>query len=94
MVKFNLNSEVAIELKKQTLAIIREKICGDEATKDEYMKYCVLPHVITNNDKEYLWIQMWEAMYYFGDKMIMGSDPKLGLDIFIKDESLETVNEF
>lgn len=37
---------------------------------------------------------MSEAMYYFGDKMIMGSEPKLGLDIFVKDENLETVNEF
>lgn len=94
MVKFNLNSEVAIELKEQTLAIIREKICGDEATKDKYMRYCVLPHVFTKDNKKYLWIQMWEAMYYFGNKMIMGSEPKLGLDIFIKDENLETVNEF
>lgn len=94
MVKFNLNSEVAIELKEMSLAIIKEKISGDEGTKDEYMKHCILPHIFTNGDKKYLWIQMWEAMYYFGDKMIMGSEPKLGLDIFIKDENLETVNEF
>lgn len=54
MVKFNLNREVEIELKEQTLAIIREKIRGDEVTKDEYMRRCVLPHVFTNDDKKYL----------------------------------------
>lgn len=94
MIKFNMNEEVAVELRDISLTVIREKINGTEEFKDDYMKHCILPHVFTKGDKKYIWIQLWEAMYYFGDKMVMGSRLACGLDIYIKEEKLETVNEF
>lgn len=91
MVKFNINEKVAIEVTESTLSIIRSKISGDENFKDEYMRHCIEPYIFTqnNDEKKYIWLQLWSVMYYFGDKMIMGCKPPIGTTMLIKKETLE-----
>lgn len=96
MVQFNLNERVAIELKDNSMEIIKSKLCGDEHHKNEYVKHCVEPYVFTfpHDNKKYMWMSMYEVMFYFGDKMIMGCNPPIGLNIFLKKENFEELTNF
>lgn len=95
MVKLNLNKEVMVELKEKSISIIREKLNGEENFKDDYIKHCIEPRIITSSDdKKYLKTQLWEIMYFFGDKMYLGNPIPCGLDMFIDEKEIENVNEF
>ena len=70
VVQYYLNKEVMVELKEKSISIIREKLNGEENFKDDYVKDCIEPRIITSLDgKKYLKTQLWEIMYFFGDKM-------------------------
>ena len=96
MVKLNLNKEVMIELKEKSISIIRNKLNGEDSFKDDYIKHCIEPRIITSSDnKKYLKTQLWEIMHFFGDKMYLGVNPiPCGLDIFIDEDDFEDVNNF
>lgn len=92
MYKFNLNKTVFIELKKQSIDIIRKKLHGSEEFKDEYIKFCIDSRMIHKNGTTFVEMQMWEVMSFFGDEMEMGTNTPIGLNILLNEEDCEKID--
>lgn len=86
MYSINLNSIVSIELNEDTIDVIKSKLNGTPEFKEEYISNIITPNVYKKqNNKDYLNIALWEVMYLFGDKMSLGSNIPIGLNILLKE---------
>lgn len=90
MYKFNVNSEVSIEVKPNTLDIIKEKVPGSDKSRLNYIEYCIKPYIYKRDDgKSFLKMSLWEVMYFFGDKLGLEVEMPFGTEILLKETDCE-----